>query len=91
MAKEFEWIEKVYDMGSSYIHLSDSHIFNAVHKTDEEHTFIVQVGKGKIPIPDEMFLDLIGAFIESTKVVLKYVAGWIYTKDNPEETKYGKE
>lgn len=90
LSEEYDWVEKVYKAGSSYIHLSEAHIFNAVHQTEDERTCIVQIGKGKIPVPEEMFLDLIGAFIEATKVVFKYVVSWIHTKNHPEETKFGK-
>ena len=61
-----------------------------VHQAELEREIIVQIGRGKIPVSDDMFLDLIGAFIETTKVVLKYVNSWIYTKDHPELSKRGK-
>jgi len=90
LSKEYDWVEKVYKKGSSYIHLSDSHIFNAVYQTEHKREIIVQIGRGKIPVTDEMLLDLIGAFMETTKLVLKYVNSWIYTKNNPELTKKDK-
>lgn len=90
LSEEYDWVERVYKGGSSYIHLSESHIFNSVHQSEREREIIVQIGRGKIPVKDEMFLDLIGAFMETTKVVLKYVNSWIYTKNNPKLTKKGK-
>ena len=90
LSEEYDWIGKVYKKGSGYIHLSESHIFNAVHQAEHEREIIVQIGRGKIPVSEDMFLDLIGAFIETTKVVLKYVHSWIYTKNHPELTKRGK-
>ena len=90
LSKEYDWIEEVYVKGSSYIHLSDSHIFNALHQTEKEHEIGIQIGRGKIPVPDDTFLDLIGAFIETTKIVLRYVNSWVYTKNHPELTKKGR-
>ena len=90
LSEEYDWIDKVYKKGSGYIHLSESHIFNAVHQDERERTIIFKIGRGKIPVSDDMFLDLIGAFIETTKVVLKYVNSWVYTKNHPEVTKKGK-
>ena len=90
LSEEYDWIDKVYKKTSGYIHLSESHIFNAVHQGVSERTIIVNIGRGKIPVSDDIFLDLIGAFIETTKIVLKYVNSWIYTKNHPEVTKKGR-
>jgi hypothetical protein len=87
LSKEYNWIEKVYKDASGFIHLSETHILNAIHHGEEEREFIVNIGRGKIPIPDETFLNLIGAFMETTKIVLKYINNWVYTKNHPEVTK----
>ena len=88
---EYEWVEKVYKKGSGYVHLSDEHIKNTVHQLENEKEFLIQIGRGQVPIPDEMFLDLIGAFIETTKLILKYIDNWIFTKDNPHLAKNAKD
>lgn len=89
LSEEYDWIDKVYKKMSGYVHLSELHISNAVRHADNNRTIIVGIGRGRIPFPDDKFLDLIGAFMETTKVVLKYVNSWVYTKSHPELTKKG--
>jgi hypothetical protein len=89
LSEEYDWIKRVYNKSSSYVHLSDSLIFNVVHQTEKERGIAIQIGRGKIPVPDDAFLDLLGAFIATTKVVLRYINSWVHTKNNPELTKKG--
>lgn len=56
LSKEYDWIDKVYKSSSGFIHLSEAHIFNAIHQVESERAFIVNIGTGKITVPMIPFL-----------------------------------
>lgn len=85
------WVGNVYKQTSGYIHLSDKHIFHvlSVSKSsfNDSISGILKIGKGSSFISEKYYLEAIAAFKAATDLFLKYVEGWIYTKDNPEKVK----
>jgi len=85
VATEFPWIEDHYEKTSGYVHMSDVHVRSIFNKVDKPGTFNITVGDRGPDIPDEALTTAIHAFRASTQILLWYIDGWIYTKDNPEE------
>jgi hypothetical protein len=81
------WVARVYERTSGYIHLSDAHIFNtfASRSPDEEKEGLqrLTIGAGDCFEGDELYKEAAAAFIEATQVLLKYVIGWVKTKESP--------
>jgi len=86
MSEEYPWISSVYEKTSSYVHFSDKHIRNAVRMASgEENVLEFSISLGDKHIPDDLYVELMEAFIATTDVFFEYIDGWIYTKNNPEE------
>lgn len=84
LSQEFPWINRVYQATSGYIHLSGTHIHHTIGEVHEDRTFSVKLSPMDKDLPDDLYTEAIEAFIESIKVLLKYVDGWIFTKNNPQ-------
>ena len=83
---EAPWIESVYDQTSGYVHLSDKHIFNAMRSSEAEGIDVtLQIGSRDGFTSDEPYIEATLAFIEATQLLMKYMHGWGFTKDNPEK------
>jgi hypothetical protein len=84
LSQEFPWIDRVYQATSGYIHLSGTHIYHTIGEVREDRTFSLKLSPKDKDLPDDLYTEAIEAFIESIKVLLKYVDGWIFTKINPQ-------
>jgi len=84
LTPEFPWVDRVYQATSGYIHLSGTHIHHTISEIGEDRKFKVKLSPKDKDLPDDLYVEAIEAFIESINVLLKYVDGWIFTKDNPE-------
>lgn len=86
LSEEFSWVSSLYEKTSGYIHFSDEHIKNAVRKVSGEDSGLeFSIALGDKHIPDDLYIELIEAFLATTDALFEYVDGWIYTKDNPQE------
>lgn len=87
LAKEYPWIELVYENTSGYVHLSDKHFFNTFDYADREKRsgYVLKIGSCDIDFPDEIYLEAISAFRASTQILMRYINGWIFTKTNPQK------
>jgi len=84
LAAEYPWIKPTYEKSSGYVHLSEKHIFNCISPVSEQdRTISMKISDEDASLPDEIYLEVIAAFAESTKIVLKYADGWAFTKNNP--------
>ncbi len=83
-SREHEWIRRVYENTSGYIHLSETHFYaNSVEFNSKERTEVIKVSDKADNVPEEFKVEAIMAFTEITKLVLHRVYSWRYTKDNP--------
>jgi hypothetical protein len=83
LAKEEPWISKVYDATSGYIHLSEKHIFNTLSPSDKPDTVTIEISAKSGPVPDESKLEAVLAMMAINRVLLRYLAGWHRTKEDP--------
>lgn len=85
LAKEFPWIESVYERTSDYVHLSGTHISSTFDGLNEENGSVtIKIGVVDKELPEDVYLDVIAAFQQSMLIFVRYLNGWIYTKNNPE-------
>ena len=87
LAKEYPWIESVYENTSGYVHLSNKHFFNTFDYADRENQsgYSLKIGSRDIDFPDETYLEAISAFRAATQILMRYINGWIFTKANPKK------
>lgn len=85
LASEYPWLPVVYKNLSGYIHLSEHHLINSVEHVHDESTSITWAIKEEdTKFPDFSWKELVDCFNESTDIFMKYLRGWVFTKDNPE-------
>ena len=84
LAKQYPWIEPVYERASDYVHLSGTHILSSVDIIDKE-TGVMGMKASFLdkPFSDDIYIDAINAFRQCTRIVVIYIEGWIWTKNNP--------
>ncbi|MCC6425701.1 MAG: hypothetical protein IT435_02650 [Phycisphaerales bacterium] len=81
-----DWISRVYRETSGYVHLSDKHLFQTFTSVDEdERTVEVKIGATDHEWPEEIYLEVVDAFLAATRLFVKYLQGWEVTKQNPQE------
>ena len=92
LAKEYDWIERVYEHTSGYIHLSSKHIFNTLKGDGETQRKInICVGPSDEYIPDSIRLEAVEGMVAITQALNRFLEGWAFTKDNPEVVKKARE
>ena len=87
LAREYPWIKSVYEKTSNYIHLSNTHIFSmSVRRNHEDRSgHRLAIGPRDKDIPDDIYLQAITTFRDSTGILARYIERWIFTKANPEK------
>ena len=90
LSRDEPWVERVYKEASGWVHLSDKHMFNAF-QVGPDNKLYGRIGLEDSFIPESLYLEAIGAFKAAAELLLKYVSGWFYTKDNPHLVQKAKE
>ena len=78
---EYEWVPRVYENTSGYVHLSEKHIFNALGRVNDDGTFQFKVSATDEFVSDDLYLEAVDAFGEITHTVFRYLYGWAVTKE----------
>lgn len=84
VAKDHPWVPKVYEVASDFIHLSDRHLARAFGLTDDGKRFSTCVSSDDPPGLDDSYVEAIVYFRKATHLLLHYLEGWVYTKENPD-------
>lgn len=84
LGKKYEWMPRVYEATSGFVHLSERHIFATWESTGNKADVSLVVGSTDEHFVDELWIEMAGAFLASTDALFEYVKGWIFTKENPE-------
>jgi hypothetical protein len=81
LAEKYPWVLDVYKHTSGFVHLSEKHIFNALHITDrKERTVLLKVGEEDAFVPQWAYLQAIRTFKEITEILLGLVMAWGHIK-----------
>jgi len=86
LGEEFEWVPRVYERTSGYVHLSSSHLMSALSAKPgdaQSREFEVKVSAEDKPLPQWIYIEASDAFCAATQIFLRYVHGWVFTKANP--------
>jgi hypothetical protein len=87
LGEEYEWVPRVYEKTSGYVHLSATHLMSSLSaKNDESQLgkFEAKIAAEDKDLPESLYVETVDAFSASTEILLRYVRGWAFTKDNPD-------
>jgi len=82
LGKKYEWMPRVYDATSGFIHLSEKHIFTVFESKEVKGKVGLTVGAKDDDIPSELWVELADGFLASTDALFEYLKGWTFTKQN---------
>ena len=77
----FGELQTIYDRASSYIHLSDSHIFSVIKRKEKESSILQFSIGGSDDLPDESYFSAVCTFYVVSWVLLAITRDWINQKD----------
>jgi hypothetical protein len=84
----YEWVPRVYDHTSGYVHFSSVHMLSAFSPKPESDpsklTLVGKISAEDSPLPEAIYIEAVDAFCAATEILLKYAQGWVFTKANPE-------
>jgi hypothetical protein len=86
LANEYAWLPVVYKTLSGYVHLSEHHLSDSVENiAGESGSISWAITEKDMRFPEKSWTEVIACFNESTDIFIKYLEGWVFTKDNPEK------
>ncbi|MGY1459822.1 hypothetical protein ACW5F0_14455 [Luteimonas sp. A534] len=83
LGKKYEWMPRVYEATSGFVHLSERHIFSVWTPSEDGNIGIV-IGPTDDHFDDDLWIEMADAFLASTDALFEYLKGWTFTKQNPE-------
>jgi hypothetical protein len=88
LGQEFDWVPRVYERTSGYVHLSNTHLMSAMGVTEgsseSDRLITIKIAAEDKPLPSWIYIEAVDAFRAATDIILRYVHGWVFTKANPE-------
>jgi hypothetical protein len=95
LGKEYDWVPRVYERTSGYIHLSATHLMSAMGPTEADteakRSVTIKIAAEDKPLPDWIYIEATDAFRAATEIFLRYVDGWVFTKADPDLVQKWKE
>lgn len=84
---EYQWLPKVYESLSGYIHFSNSHVFDSVAKIGgDDMSISFEISATDYKFPEFSWIEIIEGTREATAILVKYLEGYILTKKlSPEQ------
>ena len=84
---KYNWIPRVYERTSGYVHLSDIHLISAMEVSegafDSERKITIKISAEDKPLQTSVYVEAVDAFGAVSEILLRYVHGWVFTKANP--------
>ena len=82
-AGDHPWLEEVYRRTSGYVHFSDVHIWSTLFGMEGKENIRIRtkIGARDKEGLSELYLEMVRAFEAATDILVKYVVGWVYTKE----------
>ena len=94
LGREFDWVPRVYERTSGYVHLSQTHLIGALRLreavSESDRSMTIKISAKAKPLPSWIYIEAVDAFRAATEILLRYVHGWAFTKANPELVKKWK-
>lgn len=84
--KEYPWITNVYKQSSGYIHFSKKHVYSSIQSIDsDKRTMQFSFSKKDNGIDENLKIETLQCMGEITDILLEYLNGWHFTKENPDK------
>jgi hypothetical protein len=83
LGKKYEWMPRVYEATSGFIHLSERHMFS-VWEPNTDGKLQTVVGATDDHFEDALWIELADGFLACTDALFEYLKGWTFTKQNAE-------
>jgi hypothetical protein len=90
LGQEYDWVPRVYERTSGYVHFSATHLLSAIGPTkgiaesDRSKEIRIKIAAEDKPLPISVYIEAVDAFRAATEILLRYVHGWVFTKANPD-------
>lgn len=84
LGEEYPWIPRVYKETSGYVHFSDKHMFAALLHDAKTGGILIKISPTDEETPQELYLEMLEAFLATTDILARYVEEWIGAKSRPE-------
>lgn len=90
LAKRVPWVERVYEHGSGYVHLSAVHLNSAVMPDDQhddaDFTRIeIRISDEQRPVPEWLWTEMVDAYCSITEMLFQFVGDWTRQKGQPND------
>jgi hypothetical protein len=82
LGKKYEWMPRVYEATSGFVHLSERHMF-AIWESTADGGLGTIIGPTDDHFEDKLWVELADAFLACTDALFEYLQGWTLTKQNP--------
>lgn len=79
-AADYPWLPKVYENLCGYVHLSATHLSDAIKSFDEDGGISLRISQSDFDFPESSWLELIDCFRENTAILAKFLEGYAVTK-----------
>lgn len=84
LGAKYEWMPRVYEATSGFIHLSERHIFSVWQPGETEGSVSLRVSETDEEFPEELWVEMAAGFLACTDALFEYLKGWAFTKQNPD-------
>lgn len=81
---KYEWMPRVYEATSGFIHLSERHVFAVWQPGSTEGSVSLRVSDTDEEFPEELWIEMAAGFLACTDALFEYLKGWAFTKENPD-------
>jgi hypothetical protein len=82
LGRKFEWMPRVYDSTSGFVHLSERHIYATGNWSPDKVSLLISPMDEHIAV--EFWIEMAMCFLACTDALFEYLRGWVFTKGNPE-------
>lgn len=84
LGAQYEWMPRVYEATSGFIHLSERHVFSVCQPGKTENSISIRVSETDEEFPEELWIEMAIGFLACTNALFDYLKGWAFTKENPD-------
>ena len=83
LAEDYPWVPSVYESTSGYVHMSRAHILNTLEVIDGDTGIIgIKMSSRDHNLPDDVYIEAAETFRSCTRILVRYIYGWIVSKEN---------
>lgn len=84
LSAKYEWMPRVYESTSGFIHLSEKHLFSVFDDGEGGRKVGLRIAADDENVPAELWIELADGFLAATDALFEYLKGWVFSKENPD-------